>query len=398
MFGSEILEVGIGIIFVFMLVSMICSTIREGIEAWFKTRAAYLEFGIRELLHDRNANGIAKSLYEHPLISGIFLRQYKADVNTKKPGMFANGKNLPSYIPSKNFALALLDIAARGPETDEVSSDPQSPKLTLENARLNIQNIRNVAVQRVLLTAIDTAEGDLNVAVQNIGNWYDSSMDRVSGWYKRSTHWINFWVGLALAIALNINAITIADYLYTNDTARSIIVKQAEKAASDTNYLAKNFTESKQALQELKLPIGWSQGWGVSYRKADSGGFWNNALAPILGWLITAFAATMGASFWFDLLNKVMVIRSTVKPAEKSPEEGSEDRQLPKAPVIKAEAELHRPVIAGGVAAIHGPVDNPGVLEVPTPRDEESSVDGCDVEMDDFTSDEDLPPSEGGVG
>jgi hypothetical protein len=36
----------------------------------------------------------------------------------------------------------------------------------------------------------------------------------------------------------------------------------------------------------------------------------------------------MGAPFWFDLLNKIMVVRSTVKPKEKSPEEASEDRQI----------------------------------------------------------------------
>ena len=44
-----------------------------------------------------------------------------------------------------------------------------------------------------------------------------------------------------------------------------------------------------------------------------------------LGWLLTAFAVSFGAPFWFDLLNRFMVVRSTVKPKEKSPEEGSKD-------------------------------------------------------------------------
>ena len=52
----------------------------------------------------------------------------------------------------------------------------------------------------------------------------------------------------------------------------------------------------------------------------------------VIGWFITAFAISLGAPFWFDILNKIMVIRSTVKPFEKSPPEGSEDRQ-PQAPV-----------------------------------------------------------------
>ena len=50
----------------------------------------------------------------------------------------------------------------------------------------------------------------------------------------------------------------------------------------------------------------------------------------LCGWLATAFAVMLGAPFWFDVLNKFVVIRSTVKPHEKSPEESSEDRQLPK--------------------------------------------------------------------
>ena len=45
----------------------------------------------------------------------------------------------------------------------------------------------------------------------------------------------------------------------------------------------------------------------------------------ILGWLITGFAISFGAPFWFDLLNRMMVVRSTVKPDEKSPEESSKD-------------------------------------------------------------------------
>jgi hypothetical protein len=53
----------------------------------------------------------------------------------------------------------------------------------------------------------------------------------------------------------------------------------------------------------------------------------------ILGWVITGFAISLGAPFWFDLLNKIMVVRSTVKPHQKSPEESSEDRQNEREPV-----------------------------------------------------------------
>jgi hypothetical protein len=48
-------------------------------------------------------------------------------------------------------------------------------------------------------------------------------------------------------------------------------------------------------------------------------------LLSLIGWSITALALSLGAPFWFDLLNKFIVVRATVKPKEKSPEEPSKD-------------------------------------------------------------------------
>jgi hypothetical protein len=59
----------------------------------------------------------------------------------------------------------------------------------------------------------------------------------------------------------------------------------------------------------------WQQDW------------WDQLASHLFGWILTAFALSFGAPFWFDTLNKIMVIRSTVKPREKSQEEASEDRQ-----------------------------------------------------------------------
>ncbi len=35
-----------------------------------------------------------------------------------------------------------------------------------------------------------------------------------------------------------------------------------------------------------------------------------------LGWILTAVAISMGAPFWFDMLNKVVAVRSSVKPQD----------------------------------------------------------------------------------
>lgn len=313
MFGSAMLDVAIGMIFVYVLISVICTALREGIESWLKTRAAYLEYGIRELLHDKKAEGIANHLYLHPLIFSLFSGTYtKRELSEQRPGHLAKGSNLPSYIPAKNFALALLDIAARGPDTAAVSNAPQATPLSLDAIRTNLSQIQNPAVQRVLLTALDTAQGDLAKIQASLEEWYNSNMERVSGWYKRSTQWILFWIGVVVAVGLNVNTLTIADYLYRNADARAALVARAQIAATDSTRRSQ---EANQVLASLNLPIGWSAGWG-----AGKEGFWNNVLAPVLGWLMTALAATLGAPFWFDVLNRVTVLRSTVKPqAPRSP-------------------------------------------------------------------------------
>ena len=141
----------------------------------------------------------------------------------------------------------------------------------------------------------------------------------------------------------------------------------------------------------MNLPIGWTTGWGARDPGKSGITAWNDIFGPILGWLLTALAATLGAPFWFDLLNKVMVIRSTVKPHEKSPDEGSEDRQ----PAKKKIPEQGAVNIINPVKEIIVPVTANDTA--PAVRDKDSGIDGCDVVIQDQTPDEDLPPSEGGV-
>jgi hypothetical protein len=385
MFGSIIIEVAIGIIFMFILVSIICTTIREGIEAKLKSRAAYLEHGIRELLHDRKAQGIARSFFTHPLINGLFSSDYIPGKDVDRPSLFAKGGNLPSYIPSKNFAMALMDIAARGPATDVISSDANAPVISVESIRANVLNIQNMAVQRVLLTAIDSAQGDLDRLQQNIEAWFNNAMDRVSGWYKRSTQLIIFGIALIVTVGLNINTITIADYLYHNNTARSIMVAKADAAAKDSNFVNQNSEDMKAELAALDLPIGWGQKWSMirSVDGNEKDGTWNTVFVPVLGWLVTALAATMGAPFWFDLLNKIMLLRSSIKPVAKAPDGATENKPNP---VFIIQPSLVPPNLP-----------QQQMVSATNVSDEESGVDGCDVIISNPTSDIHLPTSEGGI-
>lgn len=364
MFGSDILEVAVGLALLFLIVSLICTAAREGLEAIMRTRAMDLERGIRELLDDPDGSSLTKTLFDHPMIYALFGGKYDPDNLTQTVTLTGEGerfhmrflkrRNLPSYIPAGHFAAAIIDIIARGPSTpppypvpDAQPPVPPGTALSVEALRSAAASFPNEKIKRAMLSAIDFAEGDLANVKVNLENWFDGTMDRASGWYKRRTQVILFFMGLFAAAALNIDAIEIAKRLYRDDPLREAVVAQAERvveagkdAAGNPLFLqGKDLPELREELDSIGYPIGWWNWWPDPQSRPD------DCIKPVdpveckrtlppatklqigLGWFITALAAMLGAPFWFDLLNKFMVIRSTVKPHEKSPEEGSEDRQ-----------------------------------------------------------------------
>lgn len=403
MFGSKILDVAIGLVFVYIIVSVLCTAVREGIEAFLKTRAAYLEHGIRLLLQDHTGTGIVSEVFSHPLIDGLFMGEYKArSKTTSAANRPLTGGNLPSYIPTKSFASALLDIAARGPVG--TSLDRYGTPMSLDAIRRNVvANIPdNPKIQRIVLHAVDAAQGDLDKAQKAVEEWYDSAMDRVSGWYKRTTHYVVLALGLLIAVGMNVDSVAIIDKLYKSDAIREAVVAAATNAADKYNKSAKDanpsggadaapYTAATKALKDLHLPVGWDDA-RLSFSCPKTQNEWfKNFIFPWIGWILTALAASLGAPFWFDVLNKIMVIRSTVKPHEKSPEESSEDRQKGEGTTVVVNPPGGTPPAGGGGGA---PVPNgPN-----TPPDDDT--DGHDVLQTgaiDFTDDSQLPIPQGGV-
>jgi hypothetical protein len=355
------LNVAIGIIFVFLLLSLICSAINEVIENFLKKRASDLEQGICQLLQPKDAatgDMLLKKFYSNPFIHSLYQGSY-----TKA------GKNLPSYIPASNFALALLDmIKEEGGNASAISTidsfvvkskdEKGNTVVSLQPLKTAVLNWADSHAQKAIYTLIELAENDLDKARKNIEKWYDSSMDRVSGWYKRRVQKILIILGFVLAIVMNADTIALVKSL-TNDPAlqNSMVAAAQEFAKADSTANTPESAKDRarrniEKLNELRLPIGWD--WGSaesaitdSTAKKDSAvvhhavhtavhmpnyylavpDSFSGWMLKIFGWLITGLAVSLGAPFWFDVLNKVMVIRSTVKPHEKSPEEASEDRQ-----------------------------------------------------------------------
>ncbi len=270
MFGSYVLEVAIGLVFVYMLVSLLCSTINEQVIARFlNLRAKTLEDGIKNMLADPQGNGLAKQLYENPLIKGL-----SQNAASGKP-------REPSYIPADIFAQALIDVLQAYKVNPATANSLLPEALELLGEKTNIDPAKEQA---------------------KIEKWYDDTMDRVSGWYKRRVQLIIFVLGLLIVVGLNIDTLSIITTISNDTVIRSALVSSVQGSSNaGLPIIQKGF-------EQIQPVIGWS----TSNLPAN---FWAWAL-KIVGLLATTFAVSLGAPFWFDLLNKFMAFRSSGPPPQ----------------------------------------------------------------------------------
>jgi hypothetical protein len=332
MFGSSVLDIAIGAVFLFLLLSVFATTINEIIFSFFNMRGRELLRGIATLLSDAQKTGLVANIYNHGQVFGLF------------EGNFDPGKpsKLPSYIPSSNFALALLDSVAHPFSEVSVAQPVQAAQpgvapqagAAAQEAIVLTQAFKDAAekmanntttekVGKPLVSMMTMAGNDAVKLQKSVEDWYNSGMDRVSGWYKYKTQWMLFAIGMVIAIAINADTIHIVKQLSQDSTLRASIVAAAESAKEpqvnqglSTQDRIDAAKTSLRNINNLGVPLGWHHGdWSADH-------------APnlILGWLLTGIAISLGAPFWFDTLNKIMVIRSTVKPREKSHDEGSKDK------------------------------------------------------------------------
>jgi hypothetical protein len=427
MFDTSILEVAIGLTFVYLLLSLICSAVNEGIESVLKNRATDLERGIREIFNQEGGGELVAKFYNHPLISGLFRGPYgRSESKDMGFGDLLTPTNLPSYIPARNFAYTVIDLVLHPPAEpnadvarDDAQAASRTPVISTAALPVSMDALRSALrrtpigdtqVGRALRALAEQAGEDVNVLRENVETWFNSAMDRVSGTYKRRTQWIIFVLGFLLTVFLNVNSVTIANRLTTDATLRSVVVAEAEGFASRPDAQKPDFEKNKKELQGLGLPLGWPNGMNVVAPWNKDFRAWQNFLLPLIGWLLTAAAISLGAPFWFDVLNKFMVIRATVKPHEKSGEEGSEDRQ-PRANLMYPVPSGSRQPAAPDLARVAGaesrlPTPTSPVAQVPEPEvaadpdgeDNESDLEGCDLGGTPETADEELPPTRGGVG
>lgn len=204
-----------------------------------------------------------------------------------------------------------------------------------------------------LLIGVDkpgTSDADFLARLQaNIETWFNDTMDRLSGWYKRKAQWAAFAIGLSAALLLNVDTIQLATQLWKEPALREAISANTELIIQQYSETAgPEGSDPLSALQRaqdqyLGLPVGWDfnvvqlmptescafdpdsgqvfgfQWQGVCRRPfgaSETTNGWLWLIKKVAGILMTAAASAQGSSFWFDVLMKVVNVRSAgIKPA-----------------------------------------------------------------------------------
>jgi hypothetical protein len=317
MFNSAVLNLAIGLIFTFLTISLATGTIVEAIASLFTLRAVTLRKGIAQLLNDPDFSGLAKEIYAHAFINP------RSDGTAASIGA-GNRKN-PAYIDRQLFGQAMLDILKISPAVANAANNPSAPlgKPTVGELKTAVADALTTAakaqgkaapddqLQKFLHGIIERSVGDPDKIKAELVAWFDNSMDRVSGWYKRWTQFISIIVAVILAAGLNIDAVKVAKTLWEQPNLVAELNLPAGGAASSPQTGAPApSADLKKLIDELNtLPIGWTDSQWMGWDK-----FW----LALLGWVIAALSTLFGAPFWFDLLQTIIRVKGAgPSPVEK---------------------------------------------------------------------------------
>ncbi|MGZ8940843.1 MAG: hypothetical protein ACXW32_16690 [Limisphaerales bacterium] len=450
---GAIVDVAIGIIFVWIVLSLTTIQIQE----WWTTeildkRARDMEKAIHEMLANPN---LKAQVYDHPVIRGLTAkkRRWPSIVparfynNPLVRGFTNEKRKIPSYIPSQQFALTLFDIAitagtessliqqgllklradlnsknrfgrdyvaiddlnilvdlARSAAATEagqavtnrtvevlkaeiekysikypaykdvldaalleaskrkeeidilIKKQPKSEDAVLDNLKDGIAALSVISPEvnqtlNALLLNVEKfgAQSESNIAKarKNVEKWFDDSMDRVTGVFKRYSQWMALLIGFIIAFVLNVDSINLTLYLWRDTSVRQALAQSAANFEIPEEEFAQN---PQQAMQDLRmkfiglsLPVGWvvndgrtaaipagscelmpkeDQSFGmrlfrlcVAPPEADDT---TNIWLKLGGIFLTALAARQGAPFWFDVLKRTVNLRGTgANPSEK---------------------------------------------------------------------------------
>jgi hypothetical protein len=324
MFGIESLDVMIGIVTIYLIFALACTAIVEAVSTWLNVRSTNLEAALGEFLHGsvEDDKAFTDAFFAHPIVQSL-----------------SKGRDgRPSYIPPEIVGQVVTGLVY----AKEGAS-------TLKQAIADLPGTSEDNRIKGLLDALHREAGEDIAAFRKLVEYhYDAAMDRASGWYKKKTQTIALVVSAFLVIGANVDTLKIANALSTNPEARTKMAELAQEQVNLINETAQTASSTpaaptlKEATEKLAkanadltsagIQLGW-KGFYPKLQKDEAKNEWlletwlfqwgelifsTAGISKFFGLLISILAISLGAPFWFDILNRVMQVRAAgASPREK---------------------------------------------------------------------------------
>lgn len=310
----SMLDLLIGLVTVFAVFSLVCTALVEVFAQLLRWRPKLLKSTINTLL-GKTADASTNPLYDIESVKAL-----------------SRGSSGPSYIEKTTFSKAIADLV--------LEPSPPDPTRTYQQRATTLG-----PAGKLFATEYARNGNNLPAARAALESWYQQAMDRLTGTYKRKVMKVTIGIASVLVLTANVDTIAITRKLSTSPEARARLVEHAQKLVATapaatpttppntntaTNNLAQPTTpttqpttpppttaelqklidDAKDNLYAVEGIVGWSKG--------DPQPTLASWLSKIVGLLISIIALTLGGPFWFDILQKLVNIRTSLKPTAAS--------------------------------------------------------------------------------
>ncbi len=306
---AKAIDIGLGLLLVSLAVGLAASGVTELIAKIVGKRSKDLWSAIQTLLDaEPQTSGTDQrpgpKAPEDDASTTFTRRLYGSPFINELGRVSSSGRTLIDDVGSNDFARGVVSLAA-----DEAAGDNPIARLinTLPADAPVTNALRELAVE---------ADHDVSKVVQGLSSWFDEQMSRLSKVYRRWSRLIALFVGIAIALCANVDMLFVARALNASDalrtaadsTATQLVQQCKDKTGDDFTKCANDALSSLESgSNAVDLPVGWAN---KANRNFDG---WN-LLWKVLGWGITAVAAMQGGPFWFDLLRRLIGLRSGASP------------------------------------------------------------------------------------
>jgi hypothetical protein len=318
MFNNTAIDMVIGLVFIYLLYSLMATVILEIVARWFDMRPRMLLKSIAVMLDevDRKPSTFKGFFVE---TANTIVSIFKPFKNRQQAQKFYDQPTIkfltesswskrPSYITASTFSETLLRMLA-----GDNASLSGSPMVAISERIMNGKEFDKDTATH-LRNLLAESNQDYDRFKEKLESWFNDTQDRVKGWYKKQTQLLLFIIGFILACSNNVDSIEIRKLLSENSTIREALVSNAIAFRNSGMYDDKPVATATTAEQQkyLEKVTNYTKNAGnlLGIQDPDECKCFCKRLP---GWLITALMISVGAPFWFDLLNKVIQLRASGK-------------------------------------------------------------------------------------